>query len=221
MDYSIKELPEDERPRERLLKKGAGSLTDSELVAILIGGGTREMNARELASEIISDIPASSFPSRKYEDFERFPGISKARGSRLVAAGELARRMKRIERDKIESLQDIRSETSDMKLLEKEVLRVFYISSGNEVLGRRDFQGAVSSVGLPDREILSEALRKNSSALVIAHNHPSGKSESTEADRRATRDLMDSCRSLEIDLLDHVIVGEDLHSMRANSEGGF
>lgn len=221
MDYSIKDLPESERPRERLKENGANALSDSELVALLLGGGTREMNAKDLASKVLSEHPVRTFSSRTLEDFTDFTGISLARASRMVAAGEFARRMKRNKKEKLSSLQDIREETSDMQIMEKEKLRVFYLSSGNEVLGRTEFKGEVTSIGLPKQNILSKALKKNASAIVIAHNHPSGQSEATEADKKATRDLMEASKSIGIELLDHVIVGESFHSMRASSEGGF
>lgn len=214
MNHSIDEMPEEERPREKLREKGTDRLTDTELLSIILRTGTKGINVKQLSGQILSEYSFQRILNVSREDLEDFEGISRAKSGQIKAAVEIARRMQREERNKLESLEDVKSETVDMKLLDKEELRVFMLNSGNEVLKRRRIDGEVRSVNVGIQELLRSAVAEKASAVIIAHNHPSGTSEPTDADRKFTRELKESAEVLGIDLLDHVIIGETVFSFR-------
>ena len=218
MDYTIKDLPEEERPREKLENHGASDLTSSELLSILLRTGTSGKNVRELASEILGSYSLDEMASRSMEDFKEFKGVSRVKAGQLKALGELARRMKRTEGEKVDSLRDVKDMCRDMRFMEQEVLRVLYLSSGNEVLSTEEFDGDVSNVGFEPRKIFSEAFSSNAAAMILVHNHPSGRSEFTSEDVEVTRKVSDLGDDLGVKLLDHVLAGESFVSMRSRRD---
>lgn len=221
MDYTIKELPEQERPREKLEQRGASSLTEVELLSLVLRTGIPGKNVKELSGEILSRHSLADLGNREPGELEDFDGISSVKAGQLVAVGELARRMQVEERGRIESFSDVREQVEDLKYLDQEKLRVFYLSSGNEVLGKKEFDGGVDSVKVGPREILGQAVKDDASAVVLAHNHPSKKPEATSADIKFTEQLIGAAESLGIDVLDHVIVGETTSSMRGSGAVDF
>ncbi|MFB6116768.1 MAG: DNA repair protein RadC [Candidatus Nanosalina sp.] len=221
MDYTIKDLPESERPREKLEEHGASQLTDVELLSIVLRTGTQGKNVKELSSEILNSYSLDQLASRELEDLKRFEGVSRVKAGQLQAVGELSRRMKKEEKQKIESLSDVKTMCGDMKFMEEEVLRVFYLSSGNEVLEQKNFNGSVDSVGIEPRKLFKPALNVNAAAVIILHNHPSGETEATRQDVETTREVVDLGDRLGVEVLDHVVVGEGFFSMRESSEVDF
>lgn len=218
MDYTIKDLPESERPREKLEKHGADDLTDVELLSIVLRTGTQGKNVKELSSEILNTYSLDELASRELEDLKKFDGVSRVKAGQLQSVGELSRRMKKEEKQKIKSLSDVKSVCGDMKFLEEEILRVFYLSSGNEVLSKRNFDGMVDSVGIKPRKIFKPALNQNAVALILVHNHPSGKPEATDQDIHATQEIIELGDKLGVGVMDHVIAGETFFSMREGSQ---
>ena len=147
-----------------------------------------------------------------------FDGVSRVKAGQLLAAGELGRRMKRTEEEKLESFSDVESQVEDMKFLESEKARVFYLNSGNEIVAEKEFDGSVSSVDVEMRDIFEEGFKSNASALILAHNHPSGRSEATGEDLEFTSELVKLGEKLDIGVLDHAIVGETITSLRKSSD---
>lgn len=221
MDYTIKDLPESERPREKLEDHGASELTDVELLSIVLRTGTQGKNVKELASEILNTYSLDQLGNRELSELKSFEGISRVKAGQLQAVGELSRRMKKEEREQVSSLSDVKALSQDMKFKEEEILRVFYLSSGNELLSREEFSGGVSQVGAEPRKIFKEALNSNAAAVILVHNHPSGEADVTEQDLETTRELVDLGEKLGVDILDHVIAGEDFLSMRESSRISF
>jgi len=218
MDYTVKELPESERPREKLEERGVSALSDVELLSIIIRTGIQGKNVKELSSEILNEVSLDGLADRSLSELKDFDGISRVKAGQLLAAGELGRRMKRTEKEKLESFADVESQVEDMKFLESEKARVFYLNSGNEILAEKEFDGSVSSVELEMRDIFEEGFTSNASALILAHNHPSGKSKPTEADLEFTEELIELGEKLDIGILDHAIVGEKVTSLRKSSD---
>jgi DNA repair protein RadC len=105
-----------------------------------------------------------------------------------------------------------------MKFLESEVARVFYLNSGNEIVSEEEFEGRISSVDLEMRDIFEEGLRSNASALILAHNHPSGEAEATDEDIEFTGELIELGERLGVEVLDHAVVGKSVSSMRRCSD---
>lgn len=214
VDYTIKDLPESERPREKLEEHGPNDLTDVELLSILLRTGTRGKNVKELSSEILNTYSLDEIADRSLEELKKFEGVSRVKAGQLQAIGELSRRLKKEEREKISSLSDVKALCGDMKFFEEEVLRVFYLSSGNELLKRKEFDGAVSDVNFRPRDIFREAFNSNAVAMILVHNHPSGKASATEKDREVTGEILELGESMGVELLDHVVVGDAFYSMR-------
>ena len=218
MDYSIHDLPESERPREKLEDNGVEALSDAELLAILLRTGIKGKNVKELSYEILDEFSLEKLSEASMNDFKDLEGISKVKAGQLKAIGELGLRLQREERDKIENLSDVKARVEDLKFKSSEILRVFYLNSGNEIVAEKEFEGAVSNVSVNPKKIFSEALRKDAEAFILCHNHPSGEARPTEQDIDFTEDLIRSGRSLGLDVLDHVIVGEEVCSMRSSTE---
>ena len=218
MDYSIHDLPESERPREKLEDNGVEALSDAELLAILLRTGIKGKNVKELSYEILEEFSLEKLSEASMNDFKDLEGISKVKAGQLKAIGELGLRLQREERDKIENLSDVKARVEDLKFKSSEVLRVFYLNSGNEIVAEKEFEGAVSNVSVNPKKIFSEALKNDAEAFILCHNHPSGEARPTEQDIDFTEDLIRSGRSLGLDVLDHVIVGEEVCSMRSSAE---
>ena len=218
MDYTVKELPESERPREKLEDRGVSALSDVELLSIILRTGIKGKNVKELSGEILEEVSLDGLADRSLDELKDFEGISRVKAGQLLAAGELGRRMKRTEKEKLESFADVRSQVEDLKFLESEKARVFYLNSGNEVLSESEFEGSVSSVDLDLRDVLEEALKCNASALILAHNHPSGEAEATKEDLKFTEELVEIGEKLDIGVLDHAVVGKEVISLRKSSD---
>lgn len=218
MGYTIHDLPRDERPREKLESQGVEYLTDAELLAILLRTGIKGKNVKELSYEILDEFPLHDLSNIDFEEFKRLEGISSVKAGQLKAIGELGLRLQREERDKIENLSDVKAQVEDLKFKSSEVLRVFYLNSGNELISEKEFEGAISNVKVEPKKIFSEGLKKDASALILCHNHPSGKSEFTQKDLNFTREIIELGESLGLEVLDHVVVGSSVNSMR-NSSG--
>ncbi|MFB6192849.1 MAG: DNA repair protein RadC [Candidatus Nanohaloarchaea archaeon] len=221
MDYRIKDLPESERPREKLEDLGPKNLSEVELLSIVLRTGTQGKNVKELSAEILKEYSLEEIADRNLGELKKFEGISRVKAGQLKAVGELSRRLKKEEREKIEALSDVKARTQDMKYMESEILRVFYLNSGNELLKESEFDGGVSEVGFETRSIFREAMNCNASALILAHNHPSGKASATSQDVEVTEKVVELGEGLGVQVLDHVIVGDSFYSMRENSRVNF
>ena len=217
MDYTIKDLPKSERPREKLEEHGSSNLTDVELMSILLRTGTKGKNVKELSSEILNTYSLDELADRDLSELKEFEGVSRVKAGQLQAIGELSRRLKTEEREQISSLSDVEAVCGDMKFMEREVLRVFYLSSGNDLVKRKEFDGSVTEVGFKPREVFKYALNSNAAAMILVHNHPSGEASATQKDREVTEELADIGDKMGVEVLDHVIAGEEFYSMRKNS----
>lgn len=218
MDYKLKDLPKSERPRERLERHGAGELSNVELLSVVLRTGSKGKNVKQLASEILAEHGLQRLSQRNPEELKQFDGVSDVKAGQIVAMGELSRRMKREEREKIQDFEDVKSLVEDMKILESEKLRIFELNSGNQLLNERDISGSVGKVSVNLGDLFNKILNSKASAVILAHNHPSGSSEPTEKDVDFTKKFLETAKSLDIQLLDHVIIGRQVRSMRASTE---
>lgn len=211
----INSWPQDERPRERLLSKGAQALTDAELVAILLRVGFKGTNAVEMARQLLKqfgslramvEAPAIALLEVK--------GLKGAKAAQLIAAMEITRRVsvpaKRgqlVLKSTAAAAEYLRER---LRGLAEEQFRVLYLNRRNALLEDALIaQGSVDAVRPQLRNIVARALQVNASALIAAHNHPSGAAEPSESDRMLTQDLIAATRPLGLKVLDHVIVGEE------------
>lgn len=221
MDYRIKDLPESERPREKLQKKGVNTLTDTELVSIIIRSGVSGKNVKELSSEILNSYSLSDLSNTPINHLEEIRGVSEVKAGQLKAASELAKRLQREEKEQIETFQDLKSIVADLKFESEEKLRLIMLKSSNEVIDVHEQEGRVDSIDFRTRDILNQVISRDAAGFIMCHNHPSGRAEPTEADIETTEQLIEASSTVGVKLLDHVIVGEEVESMKRKTDLGF
>ncbi len=210
-EKKILDLSEDDRPREKLMLKGVKALSDSELIAILIGSGNREQNAVELAQDMLGSCGhrLDVFARLSVPDLMRFKGIGEAKAISIVSALELGKRRKgsKVEEIKITSSKDVYEVLRPYLLdLNHEEFWVLALSRANKVMKTMQIsKGGVSGTSVDSKVIFKLALEQRASAIILVHNHPSGQLKPSEADRRITKKLVEAGKLLEIPVLDHVI----------------
>lgn len=195
------------------MQKGKHSLTDAELLAILIGSGNSEETAVELSRRILSQSGNSLLALGKMNASElmEFKGIGEAKAITIVAAMELSRRRKdtqEAELEKISSSNDIVSIFQSMLGdLQHEEFWVVYLNRGNKILAKKQLSsGGMSGTVVDPRMIFKSALDQKAQALILCHNHPSGTAKPSEADIRLTKNMVEAGKVLEISVLDHIII---------------
>ncbi|AUH50405.1 hypothetical protein CXB49_06085 [Chromobacterium sp. ATCC 53434] len=209
---SIAKWPESERPREKLLQQGAAALNDSELLAIFLRTGVKGASAVELARRMLRDFGSlSSLLTAAPEDFSSQPGLGKAKYAQLMACTELVRRALSEQMrlgDALSSPQQVRDYLRlSIGRRDVEIFVVIFLSAQNRLIEVEEvFEGTLTETRVYPREVLRRALRYNAAAVIVAHNHPSGVSEPSSADRILTRTLKDALALVDIKLLDHFVV---------------
>lgn len=208
----ISSLAEEDRPREKLILKGKSSLSEAELIAILIGSGTRALSAVDLAKHILSSVDndLSQLARMSVKDLQRFKGIGEAKAIAIVSALELGRRRKMAEpqkKPKITSSLDV-YELMKPELLDESV-EYFYtvlLNRANIVIKKQIIsQGGTSATVADPKLIFKYALDNMASSIILVHNHPSGNLKPSDADIRLTKKLVEVGKNLELSVLDHVI----------------
>lgn len=212
----LKDLTPDDRPRERLLLSGARSLSNSELIAIIIGGGIGGKNVTEVARELLSMAEGSLMllASMPVERLITQKGIGPARAIMVAAALELGRR----------SMQESNSINNSpltspelvvqlmlpvLRNLQHEECWALFLNAKNRLIGKEILStGSLESTVMDTRKVLRRAIEKQSRHVIMVHNHPSGSPEPSEADIRQTDILRKALSAVEIDLLDHIIIGD-------------
>ena len=205
MNKRIQDIPEQDRPREKLLRKGAAALSDQELLAVLLGKGTPKMDVMKLAGNLAKVIDEKGLRVRA-EDLREFDGVGDAKATLILAALEFARRRIKPEGAKIETPADLLPHVRHYADRKQEHFLCASINGANEILNIR-----VVSIGLIDRtpvhprEVFGDALADRASAIIVAHNHPSGSLEPSAFDVEVTSQLKAAGIVLGIALLDHII----------------
>ena len=202
----IKDLPKLDRPREKLMAKGAAALSDSELLAILIGSGTRGTSALALATKILRSVDQRS-GRLDMQVLRDIPGVGPAKAARILAGYELARRRMLHEGDRVREARDVLPFVQQIRDKRQEYFVCLSLNGANEVIENR-----VVTVGLLDsnqvhpREVYADPLTDRAAAIIVAHNHPSGRLEASPEDIALTERLARVGKLLGIPLLDHIIV---------------
>jgi len=214
---SIRNWPEDDRPREKLLKYGEHVLSNAELLAILIRTGTTGKSAIDLGRELLTKFKSlRSMSGVDISEFKKICGLKDAKIAQIKAAIELGRRMMSEEKafhgvvkssaDVVEFLMPL------MRDLKKELFKILLLDKGNRISEVIDIDmGTIDRVNPSVRDILMTALTHQSPAMILAHNHPSGNIKPSEADKQLTRDVVKSALAMELRIFDHVIIGENAH----------
>ena len=206
----MKEVPSVDRPREKLQKYGPGKLSDSELLAILLGSGTKGTNVVELAEKILRKFSGSALPSVTVKELKTTLGLGEAKASEIVACFELGRRLLR---EKKTSLylqpKDVWQELKEFHNHKKEHFVIFYLDTQNQEVKRDIISvGTLSASIVHPREVFEPAIAHSAANIIVAHNHPSGNLEPSEEDIEITKRLANAGKILGIELLDHVIVSK-------------
>jgi DNA repair protein RadC len=212
MSTRIRELPEDERPREKLAKHGGGALTNSELIAILLRTGVKGVNVIELSRQIMAQFGSLSALQRaSVKELAEVKGISLAKATQLAAAFELGNRLAReritrTQMDRPELVYDLLGQ--EMRALQRESLRVLLLDTRLHLMRMEEVSlGSLNESVAHPREIFRPVFIYSAFAVVVVHNHPSGDPSPSDADHRLTRRLAEAARIMQITLLDHIIIG--------------
>jgi DNA repair protein RadC len=218
---AIRELAPAERPRERLARRGASGLTAAELIGLLWGSGTAGASAVDLATEALARFEGLTGLARASDvELTRLPGIGPARATQLLAAFELGRRLLAdwpAARWAVRSPRDVADRlVLQMGRLEREELRVVLLNTKNVVLRVATvYQGNVSASLVRVGELFKDAVRLDASGLILVHNHPSGDPTPSPDDLHLTAETLAAGRLLDVQLLDHLVIGHDAYvSMR-------
>ena len=213
---SIKNWAIDDRPREKLLLKGAATLSDSELLALLINNGHKEKSAVQLAKEILrlGNDNLNELGKLSLKDFQTIKGIGEAKAITIAAAMEMGRRRAgatALEKSVIRSSSDIAEYVRAMiKDFNYEVFGVLFLNKANkinhfEIVSRGGITGTVAD----PRVILKRALEEDATSIILCHNHPSGNLKPSRADEELTYKIKEAARFLDIRVMDHIIVSEE------------
>ena len=214
-EHWIKNRPESERPREKLLKFGPEALSNAELLAIFLRTGIRGKSAIHLASEILEAFSGvRGLCTARIEELQKTEGVGVAKIAQLKAALELSKRyLQENVRQKpiVESSKEVFELLyQTMRDLDHELFKVILLNGQNQIIDIVDaFTGSVTSSSIYPREIVKLALKYSASALVFAHNHPSGISKPSEGDEYLTKKLIFACMTLGIKVHDHIVIGDN------------
>jgi len=203
-----------DRPRERLVRQGASSLSNQELIAILLRTGTKEESVLHLANRVLSFFDQiQELKNATLEEMMSVKGIGQAKAVQLLAAVELGRRLSQRHPDKryaIRSPQDAASLLmADMSSLKQENFVALFLNVKNQVIHQQTiFIGSLNASIVHPREIFREAVKRSAASVICAHNHPSGNPNPSPEDIEVTQRLADAGKIMGIELLDHVIIGD-------------
>jgi DNA repair protein RadC len=211
----IPDWPEDERPRERLIRYGADALSDAELLAIILRTGNGRATALDLAREILKTYPGlRHLDSQPIQNLTALKGIGTAKACQIKAALELS---KRLVQEKWRTTERIQCSDDAfhyvrlrMRDLPREVFRVLFLTNRHDIIEDLElFRGSLTESVVSSREIILQAVRTNAAAVILVHNHPSGEVSPSPEDRQITSKIVQACRFVDIHVLDHIIVGKD------------
>lgn len=221
----IKELANNQKPRERLINNGSAHLSDVELLAILINTGRKGFSSLDIANELLKSVESlKQLKALSINDLNKVKGIGLYKALILKAAFELGERMHSgslEEKIQITSPQDVANfMMGKMEHLTQEKFIVLFLNSKNVIIKQKTiFIGTLNSSVIHPREIFSEAIKCASNAIVVLHNHPSGDTTPSKENIRATNRLRECGEILGIDLLDHIIIGD--HTYMSMVEDGY
>lgn len=213
--FSIKNWSEDDRPREKLLNKGKDALSDAELVAILIGSGSRNESAVDLCKRILASTNnnLNALGKLSIKQLMEFKGIGEAKAISIIAALELGRRRRgeeALQQKKIESSQSVFELMQPIiGELPHEEFWIIYLNNSNKVIHKNQLsKGGITGTLVDVRLVMKTAIEVGAIGLILTHNHPSGTLKPSEADKQITKKLKIASESLDIKVLDHLIVTE-------------
>ena len=210
LQMKLKSLPKVDLPREKLEKYGPGKLSDAELLAILLRTGTKDLNVLKLSQKILQKFANEKFINISIGELKTIHGLGLAKACEIVACFELGKRMLKGKKSSILlSPKDVWERMEDIRGSKKEHFVVFYLDSRNQEIQREIISvGTLNESLVHPREVFEGAIKHNAAGIILAHNHPSGDVEPSEADIEITKKLIHAGKILDIKVLNHVIVVE-------------
>lgn len=228
-EYSltIKGLPPDERPRERLISRGAAGMSNTDLLAIVLRTGSPSRTVTQMAEDLLKRFSGLEGLDRApVSELCEFPGMGQAKAAQLKAALELGRRLRKQGVEKgaqVRCPQDVVDALRlEMGALEHEQFKLVLLDTKNRIVDIKPlYEGSLNSTSIRTAEVFREAVRQNCAAIIAAHNHPSGDPAPSPEDIRVTEELVKAGKLLEIEVLDHLIIGsgDSYVSMKARGLG--
>ena len=222
-NLTIHDLPRIERPREKLLKYGAGRLSDPELIAVILRTGKRGESVLNLARRLLKTAQFSKLSEISAQNLRAISGIGSAKACELLAAIELGKRLfqnKKITIAQLLKPQDVFDHLKDIRESKKEHFVVFFLDSRNQQIHREIISvGTINASLVHPREVFEPAVKHLAVQVILCHNHPSGDLEPSEEDLTVNKRLTESGKLLGIEVLDHIIVTKD--SFSSFKENGF
>ncbi|MGV3461182.1 MAG: RadC family protein [Flavobacterium sp.] len=213
--FSIKYWAEDDQPREKLMLKGKAALSDAELIAILIGSGSRNESAVELSKRILASTGnnLNALGKMSLKQLMEFKGIGEAKAITIAAAMELGRRRREEEGVDLKKITSSQAVFDIMQPivgeLPHEEFWVIYLNNSNKVIYKSQLsKGGITGTVVDVRIVFKTALEQNAVAIILCHNHPSGVLQASEQDKQITRQLKQAGQTMSINVLDHVIITE-------------
>lgn len=213
-NFSIKQWSDDDRPREKLLLKGKSVLSDAELIAILIGSGSRNESAVDLSKRILNSVEhLNALGKLSVKQLMTFKGIGEAKAITIIAALELGRRRGQEAQIPVNKITSSKTAFEILKPLISELPHeefwVLYLSNSNNVIYKSQLsKGGLTGTVVDTRLLFKTALEHHAVAVILAHNHPSGNIKPSEQDKQITKKIKDAGAILEVNVLDHIIVTE-------------
>lgn len=210
----IKDIDNEDRPREKLLKHGASTLSDKELLAILFRTGTKSLNVVDLSDKILKEMGGiKNLKHTTYNELKKFKGVGQVKAVDVLAAIEFARRLysEEIVNIKCDSPKSVAHHFRyELVNLKQEVFWVLDLDTKGRVLAKREvFKGGLFQSDIHPREIFKDSLRNSAASVICLHNHPSGDPTPSLADLKATKTLQECGELLGIELLDHLVIAKE------------
>ncbi|MDO6706298.1 MULTISPECIES: DNA repair protein RadC [unclassified Photobacterium] len=210
----LKHLPQEARPREKLLQRGAGALSDAELLAIFLRTGLPGLNVVELAGRLLEEFGSlRALLAADHKTFCLHKGLGPAKYVQLQAVLEMSLRYLSEQLKKGEAMTSPEATRRYLSQVlrdrHREVFYILFLDNQHRVIeGEVMFEGTIDAASVYPREVVKRSLELNAAAVILAHNHPSGVAEPSQADRRITRRISDALALVDIRILDHFVVGD-------------
>ena len=208
--YRIRDLPKVDRPRERLQRKGPGALSNSELLAIMLGSGVPGKNVLEVAEHLLRKFGSKGLFETTFDELCQVPGIGEVKAMQLIAAFELSKRVLLGQQENttiVETPEDVYKLSKRIHRLKKEHFLAYLLDARNMLIAEETISvGTLTMAVVHPREVFEPAIRHSAAGIVLVHNHPSGDPTPGDEDRRLTERLVQAGKLMGIEILDHVIV---------------
>jgi len=214
---TIRDFPKSKRPREKLISRGIASLDTPEVLAVILGSGTRKTNVVNLSRKILKKIPLKKLIDTKLGDLTKIKGIGTIQGAKILAAIELGRRaFEQGDKKVILTPEAVLQQVEDIKNKNREYLIALYLNARHELISRETVAiGGLNASNIEPRDVFSKALALPCAFIILVHNHPSGDPTPSKDDKVLTKHLIKAGKLLGMRLVDHIIVSKrDYFSFR-------